>query len=254
MLKNIIVTASLSLVATAVSAADMPSKTVYRASTIANNENWSGFYVGLQAGLSQNHNIHSDINGWFDGLKDAEQKKVSPAVGVKSGYDHRFGSVIAGVVSEVKLGNFKAGGQVTPYYPSYDLITRSNYLGSARGKLGVGISGATISNTALSDIALYATAGVAFSNSKHRLSQAPIALNNFTFAYYSENGKNIGWVAGLGIDYAISSKTSVGLELSHYEFGSLVHDLLNNAGASNGYRIKQSNSHDTLTVNVTQHF
>ena len=62
------------------------------------------------------------------------------------------------------------------------------------------------------------------------------------------------WVAGLGIDYALNSKTSIGLELSHYEFGSVVHDMLNNAGASNGYRIKQSNSHDTLTVNVTQHF
>lgn len=220
-------------------AADLPSKVASPVPAITPQANWSGFYLGLQAGLARSTDTHSDLDYWYFNHTNIERSSNAPAFGIKAGYDQSFGSVIAGVVSEVSTGNFKAGKEVSPLDPSYNIRSQANFLGSLRGKLGVGVS----------DIALYATAGVAFSNTKHKYNET-----DGSGEHYNSSGKTTGWVVGLGADYAINSKTSVGLELSHYNFGSAKHELLDTSNIPVGYFFKQRNSYETLMLNLTQRF
>jgi opacity protein-like surface antigen len=239
-IKNVAFVAAL-LASTSAFAADLPSRTNAAAPAFAAPATWSGLYVGVQGGVARTAMKYSDLDWWYSGVVNHVMDGYNAALGLKAGYDMKFGAVLAGVAAEISFGQFRGGGEAVPapQGPAYDIRSTATMLGSVRGKLGVTTPA----------VSLFGTAGVAFANTAHKYNET-----DGSGEYYRVNGKRVGWVVGVGADYALTAKSSVGLEVSHYEFGNDTTVLRNADGTARADRWRQGESFETLMLNYTQRF
>ena len=174
---------------------------------------WSGAYLGLHLGVGT-----ADFEGVFDsaeidGLGDDEDIVLaeffdldSGATGIHIGYNFVRGPWLFGI--EGDWSRFRASDRLfdsededingsTTDSAAVDL----NWLSSLRGRLGW-VSTNTV---------FYATAGVAWIQGEY------VARDNNTFEG-SLDMNDFGFVAGGGLEHALSDKWSLRLEGLHYEF------------------------------------
>ncbi len=239
MLKNLLSGVVFCALSTAAFAADLPSRTKAPAPVVEAPASWTGFYLGVQGGVARTSLKYSDLDYWYSGVNDHVVSGYNPALGLKAGYDFNSGALLTGVGAEFSFGRFKGGGETSAGDPTYDIRSKASLLGSLRGKLGL----------ATSNVALFSTAGLAFSNAKHSYDET-----DGSGQYSRTNGKHVGWVVGVGADYKLSAKTSIGVELSHYQFGNETHKLFNPDGSVRDTRWRQGESYETLMVSFTQRF
>lgn len=233
-IKNVAFVAAL-LASTSAFAADLPSRSTATAPAFAAPAAWSGLYVGLQAGAGQQTNTHWDLNWWYNNYQNYNQSDRSALVGVKVGYDMRFGNGVLGALVEGSYGQLKAGKELNPASPEYIIDSKITFLGSARGKLGFAFGAFNV----------FTTGGLAVSNAKHRYTET-----DGSGQVYDNSGTRFGYVLGLGADYAMSSKMSIGLDVSRYDFGKKTHELLDNVGAGTGNYFTQKDVVDTIMLSV----
>jgi outer membrane immunogenic protein len=67
---------------------------------------WSGFYVGMNAGVNRNTYHNSDLDYYWNGADNSLQS-YSVAPGLKAGYNWQFGQLVVGVEGDynVNLGS-----------------------------------------------------------------------------------------------------------------------------------------------------
>ena len=182
------------------------------------NATFEGPYVGVQAAVARAHTTHSDQQYWYTGAQDAVVEDSDVIGGVHAGYNVVKGSLLAGVEAEVNFGALDTYREATPLDPTYSIGSRTTMLGSVRAKLGL----------ASDTIAANINGGFAFSNSKHNYLESDGSDD-----YFNDKGSRSGWVVGLGFDYAVSANSTLGLSVSHYQFGTKDHLLLDSTGAQN---------------------
>ena len=157
---------------------------------------WSGYYVGIQAGGFFN------ASRWSGAFTTFNTNGSSLLIGGQAGYLRQFdNNWVLGIEAELSGASLSATGQCSTSVGTV-CRTRQNWIAAARGRVG----------RAFDRLQIYGTAGVAFTD--YRFDQTLGVIQSW------DDGTRVGWTAGLGVEYAVTSKWSAGVEWKHYDFGT----------------------------------
>jgi outer membrane immunogenic protein len=221
MKKLVLAGAALVSMSTAVFAADLPTTTPnYKAPAASAAYNWTGFYVGGNAGYGWGK-VDNNVNllDTFGGLTGTDSLTTSGKLGgwlggIQAGYNWQTGSMVLGVEADIDFGNIKADSFVAPvmsggpvagsYYQAHEQI---KWFGTARGRIGF---------TPTNQWLVYATGGLAFGRVDYS------ALTSFPLIQYagSESATKSGWTLGAGTEVAVGNNWSAKVEYLYYDLGS----------------------------------
>jgi outer membrane immunogenic protein len=183
--------AALLLAPLAALAADLP----YKAHPVYVPEpayaNWTGFYIGLNAGYGFGKSDLTDTNGVDSGsfnLKGA-------LAGATAGYNFQTGTWVWGAEGDLDASWIK-GTTSTVCITSCEV--KNSWLGTARARLGY---------AGWNNWLPYITAGAAFGSVK------------VTDDFGSATVTKVGWTAGLGIEYAFMNNWSAKAEYLYADLG-----------------------------------
>ena len=223
----------------AASAADLPARQAFKAPAVAPEPtyNWGGFYVGGNAGYAWGS---SDAVTTADGVGTYFANSSPPAInalgsgtihsngfagGVEAGYNWQAGSWVAGVESDFGAFDLNGSRTATGVYPccapstfTINQQVSTDWLFTARGRLG----------WVWNNVLFYGTGGVAVTDLKYTNSFS----DNFAGVFFglpafnaAEGGSvsqtKVGWVAGGGVETALSGNWSVKAEYLYIDFGSI---------------------------------
>ncbi len=201
-MKKSLVLASLLLAGTTLGAraADM---------AIQSKVDWTGFYAGVHTGYGFGSADWSNPTGYYegDGKKDVLHEGL--IFGAQGGYNYQTGPYVIGAEADVDFGlldsEANVGGRGTAQFADFGR-TRTDVLASLAARFGYAYGPALF----------YAKAGIAYAHDKYSVEGFPIAANA-TEGTADEN--RFGWVAGLGVEYALGGNWSAKLEYDYYGFG-----------------------------------
>jgi outer membrane immunogenic protein len=189
-------------------AADLPVRT--RAPAISQPPivvamNWTGLYLGAQAGYSWGKN---DVCQYFSGVlfptSCRDLGADSFVGGLHAGYNVQFGQFVLGIEGDVESARRNEsdswGGA-----NGYSFETRSNWQASLRGRAGYAFERALI----------YVTGGVAYAPRKHTY----VALQDAVAIQFSS--RDTGWTLGGGLEYAFASNWTARVEYRYTDWGTI---------------------------------
>ncbi len=200
-MKNYLLPAMFALLPVAAQAADLPKRSAAPAAP-AVMVDWSGFFIGVQAGGMHHRNAFGDIGFGAQDGNDAfdNSRQASIIGGGHIGYNRQMGAWVVGVIADVDLGGAKVGFRGGDW--AYEQEIRAQ--GSLRGRVGY----------AAGRFLPYLTAGAAIAD----------LSNVYLFeGSQSISETRIGWTAGAGLAYAIDSKWSALIEYRYTDFGRFTH-------------------------------
>ena len=167
---------------------------------------WTGCHIGLHAGAASGH------TKWRDPIPDGDidatmtgqtaNTDMSGAVyGGQGGCDWQFvGNWVAGIDGSVAAGTL-TGTNIDQFNFNWALRTRNDWLGAVTGRIGYAVDHALV----------YGRAGAAFAHSTFEIENANIFLG-------SPQTTRFGFVAGAGLEWAISTHLSAFAEGDFYKF------------------------------------
>jgi outer membrane immunogenic protein len=183
MKKIILATVVAGLGSTAALAADLDVRTYTKAPVmVAAVSNWTGWYVGLNAGGAWGHDdVSSSVAngslGFFDdgnvpavnavGHNQSPLKPTGATAGGQIGYNWQFSNVVAGLESDFQYFRQSASTRLSGQYPlglpgaafTFSSSVSQNWLFTLRPRVGVLVG---------PNLLLYATGGLAVSQIKAR--------------------------------------------------------------------------------------
>jgi outer membrane immunogenic protein len=184
--------------------------------------NWSGFYVGGNAGGAWGRDPVQMHSGTASGDGLAENNAETLTLhsnafvgGIQAGYNWQAGSWVLGLESDFNSLRLRASqGPATFPYVSASTFTvsqsvRTNWLFTARPRLGF----------AANSLLIYATGGVAVTDLHYNESILNVVLGGGGTENASLSKTETGWTAGGGVELALPSNWSVRAEYLHAEFG-----------------------------------
>jgi outer membrane immunogenic protein len=162
--------------------------------------NWSGFYVGVNAGYGYGRSRWDDSafssgSGGFD---------INGAlVGGQFGYNWQFGSWVLGLETDADWtsihGSAAGSGAMCATNGNGQCQVQQNWFGTTRARAGY----------AFGRVLPYVTGGVAYGD-------RDVTLSNGT----SSNSVNAGWTAGGGVEVGITPNWSAKAEYLHIDLGT----------------------------------
>jgi outer membrane immunogenic protein len=150
---------------------------------------WSGFYAGINAGY-----------GWgtsrYDfGAAGLDRFNVNGGlVGGTLGYNYQFGQTVLGIEGDLDWQSIKGSAACIAGVCE----TKSNWLGTVRGRLGY----------AIDRFMPYVTAGAAFGDVKTNIP-----------GLASQNDTRAGWTVGGGAEYAFAPNWTIKAEYLYVDLG-----------------------------------
>jgi outer membrane immunogenic protein len=203
--------------------------------SIATAQDWSGAYVGIQAGQT-----NGEIGGEAE-LGDISLDLDGSFASVRAGYDYSFdGGVVAGLVVDYSGGGATGSLCVETQGNDCDnLRVDTSYLNSEIGtSFGIrGRAGWTSGN-----VLFYGTAGVAISEVSTELTY----LTSSTDAPAVSNETMVGLSLGVGAEVHTDNNVSYGIELLDTSYNEKSTNLV---GSSYG-PVPTSSELSTKTVNI----
>ncbi|MEA2982157.1 MAG: outer rane immunogenic protein, partial [Alphaproteobacteria bacterium] len=169
----------------AAQAADVPIKAPYYKGaprSVVSYYNWTGFYAGLNAGYGMGTSTWTYPPG-------TRPKPKGGMFGVTAGYNWQAGAIVYGVEGDYDWSMMKGsvacdtGGTCE---------TKNSYLGTFRGRLGY----------AFDRWLPYVTVGAAYGNIKAHVSPDELSASK----------SKMGWVGGLGLEYAFLGNWTAKIE------------------------------------------
>ncbi|MGH6967093.1 MAG: outer membrane protein [Phenylobacterium sp.] len=196
-------------------------------------QDWTGFYVGLNGGASWGDtklNLQlgsgagpfavppADVAG-INQIGSDDDNKTSFTGGIQGGYNYQSGSLILGI--ETDIGFFDISQRRTNVYASRVLINppiayaldqrvKTDWIWTLRPRIGY----------ASDQWMGYITGGIATSKTKLE-TQVADNRNPQNIAQLSKDDTDTGWVGGLGAAYAFSPNMSVRGEWLYVDFGKI---------------------------------
>jgi outer membrane immunogenic protein len=166
---------------------------------------WSGFYAGGHLGLAHTSAEATEVVfpeslEFFQSLS-LEQSETSVTGGLQGGWQKHWGKLVAGAeigFSLLRFDNTEASPLIDGLFRSAELssiFTLTGRLGYADGRW-----------------LAYAKGGLATAEVDVRY------RDTFTGLSSSSSGHEIGWTAGLGIDYALTHNWIIGIEYNYVHF------------------------------------
>jgi outer membrane immunogenic protein len=191
--------------ATAAQAADMTAPVTY---------DWTGFYVGANAGIAWN-NSSSDYDvilggDRVDGLSNGiNGDQTAFTAGGILGYNYQIDQIVLGVETDFNYLGFGDDNKRTVDNQLGTFVGKSSFeadwFGTIRARLGF----------AIDNVLLYGTAGAAYG---HMSADGKLTLNDTVEWKGSTDQTNWGWTVGGGAEYGIDN-WSLGLEYLYVDLG-----------------------------------
>lgn len=218
------------------SAADMPVKAPV-APIVPAVHNWTGFYVGLNAGGAwssgdANYTLPPFLATGAGTGPAGDSGSAAAAVasthvsdsgftgGGQVGYNWQFNNVVLGLEADFNAMNLDnsatATGLTTPGFPTWSNTVQTSintdWLLTARPRIGY----------AWNNVLIYATGGLAVTELKLSQSQVnkfPAGTTTQWVESVSSNVTKAGWTVGGGLEYALSNNWSIKGEYLYANFG-----------------------------------
>lgn len=176
---------------------------------------WSGFYLGANAGAVWGRHAYDPLVvglTLFDGFT-AESDGAAFLGGVQAGYNWQLDRFVLGVEGDLQgtaleaavavqgLPGAPAGGALFDHFTA-----ETNWTGSLRARAGVTVD----------RFLLYATGGLAVADVDVTADYAgTLAFGRLLF---TDNRAHVGWTLGAGVEAAVTSHLSLGLEYRYADF------------------------------------
>ena len=199
MKKFLMASAALLTMVASASAADLYAKAPAHVSPVVN---WTGFYVGLNAGYAGGESVLGLNAGPI--TFDLNNKSNGFLGGAQIGYNWQAGQIIYGLEADIQgsdvkstsglglLGALGAGGL------GGDIGTTVDYFGTVRGRIGLMPWDRSL---------VYATGGLAYGQTTTSL-LFPLGSNT-----------KVGWTVGAGFEYMIAQNWSLKTEYLYVDLG-----------------------------------
>jgi outer membrane immunogenic protein len=210
----------------AAKAADMPQYTPPPVVTAVPLWDWSGGYVGLNAGYGWGTNGGASMSfldpggTWFGPCLAAGACAAGISYdndgfvgGAQAGWNWQFDQFVLGVEADIQYSDMNGGGliatAVAPFAVStFNSTSDIDWLGTLRARAGFAFDRALI----------YATGGLAYGGVKDSFRWGFPALGQVYWG--GGNNTEWGWTAGGGFEYAMTDNVIVGAEILYFDLGS----------------------------------
>ena len=180
--------------------------------------NWSGFYVGVQAGgafgtddgiFSMDRNGDGRFGDFLPAFGDNFSGSFNSGFsgGIHAGYDHQIGNFVVGGIVDINftdIGDEQSGFSSTPAF--YTIKRDLDYLITLRAKLGYAFSDRFMG---------YATGGLAYGDVDYSFSSNTPAMTSTS----GGSDSDIGYTVGAGLDTKITEKITIGFEYLYTNLG-----------------------------------
>jgi outer membrane immunogenic protein len=197
---------------------------------------WDGPYVGLNLGghwlIDQVSTTNLPTGGSSSGTINA------PGVigGLQAGYNWQFGNVVAGIEADANVLTANAVRDDTQFALTNG-IKSPGFLLTVRPRLGWAFDHQTL---------VYATAGYAFETVQ--------VVDTVNLAGSSVVGRQSGWTAGGGLEYAFSRGVSAKIEYLYLGLGTINSAILPNpAGVATNVNVTHKLSDNIVRAGVNFH-
>lgn len=206
---------TLLLATTSAMAADLPVvKSVEPAAPVVTAYNWTGFYVGAQAGYAWGK---SDWSGYADWASYGNFFKLDPKGafgGAYAGYNYQFETpVVLGVEGDINGGDVNAKNvPITGLVVNQHGYSKLKWFGSARIRAGY----------AIDRFLPYVTGGIAFGNYQY-----DTVFVEGSCRRCSESANRVGWTIGAGVEYAITDNITARIEYRYSDYGTKKNGITN---------------------------
>jgi outer membrane immunogenic protein len=201
----------------AASAADLPAKAPYVKAMPEVGFNWTGLYVGLNAGGGSAHNCW-DMNGAFivgfnpalhEGCNDA----TGAIVGGQIGYRQQFGTFVFGIEAQGDWANLKGSNQsaifngLPPGLINLTNTTKVDGIGMFTGQVGYSFG----------SVLWYVKGGAAVTDNEYTGALSIPAIRGLPSPLLTDSAKEVrfGGVVGTGLEWAFAPGWSIGAEYNH---------------------------------------
>jgi len=178
----------------AAQAADIPRPVYKGVRQVVAYYNWTGFYVGVNAGY-----------GWgtsdWSAVPTASNKPKGFLAGGTIGYNYQMGSIVYGLEGDFDWADVK---DTVDCAPGITCETKNDWLATFRGRIGY----------AFDRWLPYITGGGAYGNVKATVSVPVLGLSG------SSSSNQLGWTLGAGLEYAFLSNWSAKIEYLYVDLGS----------------------------------
>lgn len=217
--------------------------------------NWSGFYVGAQAGVAFNRDsgaFSSDNTSFAGGNDDSETGFIG---GGHVGYDYQFSNnFVLGAVADLNYIDAEARSNFNVAGPNgganFDADQDINYVGTVRAKAGY----------AMDRFMVYATGGLAYADIDSKVNGADTytdaALNNYDVSRRSHSD-DVGYAVGAGFDVLATQNVSFGLEYLYTDLGETKNTVdFDTAGTVNDFSATSKTDLDyhSVMAKASYHF
>ena len=186
------------------SAADLPVRAYTKAPALAAPYDWSGFYVGANAGYASsrfNWFFTDDPTAPGPAGDEGTHRSTGAIVGGQIGYNWQMASWVFGVEAQGNWANL-SGQSASLFFPGFINRSRVDAFGFFTGRVGY----------AWNNTLLYAKGGAVISHN--------------TFDYFgaapgtAPTDNRWGGVVGAGVEYGFAPNWSLGVEYLHGFFGT----------------------------------
>ena len=181
---------------------------------------WTGFYIGINAGVGQLDSTFTDRGDWED-YATREFTEAAFVGGGQLGYNYQWQDLVFGIEADASYStaDIKRENHYQESYveysigEGYDDQAKIDFMASIRGRLGISFN----NNRAL----LYATAGGAYAHGKWD-TYYHYYPTYYGGPYYEADWRGDdwrwGWVGGFGFEYALNCHWSLKGEGLYYWF------------------------------------
>jgi outer membrane immunogenic protein len=188
--------------------------------------NWTGFYIGVNAGITEYQARFTDQDYVWNGSTTTYEKPAFIGGG-QIGYNYQWKDLVLGIEADF---SGLADADIHQRLDSSDDVDEAEYrneynwsqqgkidfMGTIRGRLGISL----LDNKAM----IYVTGGGAFAHGKWDVSwtyyPGDYTPSNYYFTDYRGDDWRAGWVGGFGIEYALNCHWSVRAEALYTWLGS----------------------------------
>lgn len=171
--------------------------------------NWTGFYIGADAGYGWGRDRHTDLTPgggfWTDGITNGDAQTISPkgaVYGGQIGYNWQFSNWVFGLEGQFNGADIKRT-EASIFFPATDsLRSKIDFYTTVTGRIGY----------AFNNWLPYIKGGYA---------GAQLKTTNFDIFGDSLNHSQwqSGFVVGGGLEYAFAGNWIVGVEYNYMDFG-----------------------------------
>ena len=215
------------------SAADLPVKAPVQQVAPPILYNWSGWYVGANAGYSWGTSAidyAQDPGSTFGVPPFAAGGTLSSSVSPKSfigggqfGFNYQTGVWVLGIETDIAWRNRTDSVSYvlnTLFSDNLTLSDEQKWAGTLRGRIG-------LTSAAMSNWLFYVTGGLAYGSLEHSVTQF-CNIGCTQTRTFSDSVTKAGWTLGGGVEVALTRNWSLGAEYLYMDFGT---STLSAAGA-----------------------